>query len=173
MGRVIAIAEKIALISGRVTGWLVPIMMLLIVFEVFMRYIVHRPPMVADEFSAYMLVALAYLGMAYTWRQGGHVRINILVMRFPPRAAFWTHLFSLLVATGFTYMLVHISYQMVAYSFERGLKSSTWILTPLVWPQLTVFIGFVLLFLVVAVDLLAAISKIRHMTAPGGPLNDG
>ena len=42
----------------------------LVVVDVFMRYVMHRPLMVADEISAYMLVALSFLGFAYTWRKG-------------------------------------------------------------------------------------------------------
>jgi len=47
-------------------------MMMLVVVDVFMRYVMRQPLMVSDEFSAYMLVALSYLGFAYTWREKGH-----------------------------------------------------------------------------------------------------
>jgi len=54
------IIEKLASGSGFISGLLVPIMMILIVVEVFMRYVLHRPLMIADEFRADMLVALSY-----------------------------------------------------------------------------------------------------------------
>ena len=54
------IIEKVADFFGYVSGWLVPAMMLLVAVEVFMRYVLHDPAMVADEFSAYMLVGLSY-----------------------------------------------------------------------------------------------------------------
>ena len=88
MKQVGIIIEKVADFLGYVSGWLVPAMMLLVAVEVFMRYVLHDPAMVADEFSAYMLVALSYLGLSYTWRQGGHVRITLLVSRLPVQARF-------------------------------------------------------------------------------------
>ena len=77
--------EKIAYLGGYFSGWLVPLMMMLVVVDVFMRYVMHQPLMVADEFSAYMLVALSFLGLAYTWREKGHVRIEIFVNRLSRR----------------------------------------------------------------------------------------
>ena len=91
------IIDKIANFFGFVSGWLVPLMMLLVAVEVFMRYVLHNPAMVADEFSAYMLVALSYLGLAYTWKQGGHVRITLLVSRLPAKAASWIRLIVLIM----------------------------------------------------------------------------
>ena len=54
MKRLGYIVEKIADIGGYFSGWLVFLMMILVFVEVFMRYVLRRPPMVADEFSAYM-----------------------------------------------------------------------------------------------------------------------
>ena len=42
------IIEKVADFFGYVSGWLVPAMMLLVAVEVFMRYVLHDPAMVAD-----------------------------------------------------------------------------------------------------------------------------
>ena len=161
MRRILDFIERVAVTSGHLAGWLVPLMMILIVVEVFMRYVVHQPPMVADEFSAYLLVALAYIGMAYTWREGGHVRINILTQKLPPRAASWLRLFGILLALVFTWIMVQMSFEMTVYSFERNLKSSTWILTPLRWPYLTVFVGFALLFITILADLVRGVLRIR------------
>lgn len=76
--------DRLANFVGYLSGWLVPIMMMLVVADVFMRYVMRQPLMVADEFSAYMLVTLSFLGFAYTWRQGGHVRVEVLVNYLPP-----------------------------------------------------------------------------------------
>ncbi len=161
MRSIVYFIERVVVTSGHLAGWLVPLMMILIVFEVIMRYIVHQPPMVADEFSAYLLVALAYIGMGYTWRTGGHVRINILTQKLPSRASSWLRFVGILLALIFTYIMVQMSFEMTLYSFARNLKSSTWILTPLRWPHLTVFIGFALMFLTLLADLVRAVLRMR------------
>src|SRR5512143_4109967 len=97
MNRFVSIIEKTAYWAGYLSGWLVPIMMMLVVFDVFMRYVMHRPLMISDELSAYMLVALSFLGLAYTWREGGHVRIEVLVSRFRGKLYDWVRLIGLIM----------------------------------------------------------------------------
>jgi len=161
MRRIGYIIDRIADLVGYFSGWLVPLMMILIAVEVFMRYVLHQPLMVADEFSAYMLVALSYLGLAYTWRQGGHVRISILVSRFPSRVSSWVRLISLIMVLIFLIGLDQAGYKMIMYALKINLRSSTWLTIPLFWPQLTVFIGFILLTLLLVAEIARTIVKIR------------
>ena len=161
MNRLVSTVEKIAYWGGYLSGWLVPIMMMLVVVDVFMRYVLHRPLMVSDEFSAYMLVALSFLGLAYTWRQGGHVRIEIVVTRLSPRVYNWVRLIGLILTFIFMIELDRAAYKMIMYALKIHLRSSTWLMFPLFWPQLTVFIGFVLLTLLLVIDIIRTGMKIR------------
>jgi TRAP-type C4-dicarboxylate transport system permease small subunit len=161
MNRIGSVIDKIADLGGYFSGWLVPLMMILVVVEVFTRYVLDRPLMVADEVSAYMLVALSFLGLAYTWRQGGHVRITILVNRLPGKAAAWVRLIGLIMTFIFMIELDRAAYKMIVYALQINLRSSTWLMFPLFWPQLTVFIGFVLLTLLLVIDIFRTGVKIR------------
>jgi len=161
MKRIGYVIEKIAYLGGYYSGWLVPLMMILVVVEVFWRYVLHQPLMLADEFSAYMLVALSYLGTAYTWRQGGHVRVTVLVSRLPPRASSWIRVIALILIFIFMIELDRVSYKMIVYALQINLRSTTWLMVPLFWPQLTVFIGFILLTLILVIEIARAIVKIR------------
>ena len=158
LGRVI---EGITKISGDFSGWLVVLMMLLLLVEVLMRYVVGQPLGIADEFAAYMLVALVYLGGAYTWKQKRHVRITALTDRLPPRVASWLRLVTLILAFGGSIILILASYGHLAFSFKVGMKSSTWVHTPLQGPQMTLMIGFILLALLLIVEITRAIMSIR------------
>ena len=80
-------------------------MIVLIFVEVFMRYVIGQPPMVADEFSAYMLVALSFIGAAYTWREKGHVRITALVTHLPIPVAKWLRLVTMSLALLFSIII--------------------------------------------------------------------
>jgi len=161
MKRLGNIVESVANLGGYFSGWLVFLMMLLVAFEVFMRYVLHQPPMLADEFSAYMLVALSYIGLSYTWRQKQHVRITILVSRLPPRVASWIRLITLLLVFVFLLGLDQAGYRLIVYSLKMHYRSDTWLATPLVGPHLTVFIGFILLTLLLIIEIARAIMKIR------------
>ena len=161
MKRLDSIVEKVSNVFGYLSGWLVPLMVLLIFFEVFMRYIVRRPPLIADEMSAYMLVAVSFLGIAYTWREKGHVRITALVSRLPAKMASWLRLMTLVLAFIFVVGLIQANYGYLVTSFKFGMVSNSWLRTPLQGPQLTVVVGFVILSLLLMADIARAIKNIR------------
>ena len=160
MKQLAALIEKTAYLAGSLSGWLVPLMMLLVVVDVFMRYLMLRPLMVADEFSAYMLVALSFLGFAYTWREGGHVRVEVLVKCLPPRANAWVRLIGLVLTFLFMLEMDRAAWKMIVYALKMKMRSSTWLMFPLFWPQLTIFVGFVLLTLMLAVDIVRCGAKL-------------
>jgi TRAP-type C4-dicarboxylate transport system permease small subunit len=161
MNRLFYAVEKIAYWGGYLSGWLVPGMMVLVALEVFTRYVLSRPLLLADEFSAYMLVALSFLGLAYTWRQRGHVRITILVSRLSKKRAGWIRLGALIAVFLFVLEMDRSAYKMVVYALQMNMKSSTFLMVPLFWPQMPIFIGFVLLTLLILADILRAARKIR------------
>ena len=153
--------DRLANFVGYLSAWLVPIMMMLVVVDVFMRYVMQRPLMVADEFSAYMLVALSFLGFAYTWRQGGHVRVEVVVNYLPPRLYDWVRLIGLILTFIFMVEMDRVAFKMIAYALQMKMRSSTWMMFPLFWPQLTIFVGFVLLTLMLVGDIVQAGVKLR------------
>ncbi len=161
MRQLSSVIDRIADFVGYLSGWLVPIMMMLVVVDVFMRYVMHRPLMVADELTAYMLVALSFLGFAYTWRQGGHVRVEVVVNYLPPRLYDWVRLIGLILTFLFMLEMDRAAYKMIVYALDLKMRSSTWMMFPLFWPQVTIFVGFVLLTLVLAADIVRIWVKIR------------
>ena len=164
MKRLGHIIEWLADIFGRFSEWLIIILMALVLVEVFFRYVVNRPLMVADEFGGYLLVAIMFLGGAYTWRQKGHIRVTALVERLPLKASIWLRLVTLVIAFIASVMLSIASYNFVMFSFARGMKSSTWLQTPLQGPQLTLLIGFILLSLLLIVEIIKAVTNLRTGT---------
>ena len=46
-------------------------------FEVVMRYVFNRPTGYADQLSEYFLCGIVMMGIAQTFRLGGHVRVEI------------------------------------------------------------------------------------------------
>src|SRR4030042_2254162 len=122
MKRIGIIVDKIAYLGGLFGGWLVPLMMMLVVVDGFMRYVMHRPLMLSDEFSAYMLVALSFLGLAYTWREGGHVRIEVLVSRFRGKFYAWVRLIGVIMTFIFMIELDRAAYKMIVYALQINLR---------------------------------------------------
>lgn len=149
------------IVSGHFSGWLIVLMMVLVLIEVISRYVVHLPLRVADEFSAYMLVTIVFIGAAYTWKEKGHVRIEVVVSRLPTRAAKWLRLITLIGATIFIPVVIKASYDLIAYSFQFGMRSGTWLRTPVGPIQIFIFIGLLLLFVQLIIELVKAVRAVR------------
>lgn len=158
LGRII---ENLADLLGHLSGWLVFLMMALVVFEVFMRYVLKRPPMVADEFAGYLLVAISYLGIAYAFKDNAHVRITFVIDRLSPRLSNWFRLITQIMALFFTILLSKMSYNYLLFSSKLNMRSSTWIRFPLIWPQITLMIGFIILSLFLIVRIVKMIKDIK------------
>lgn len=138
-----------------------PVMMALVIIEVITRYVLRHPLMLADEFSAYMLVGLAFIGLAYTWREKGHVRIEALISRLPIKVSQRLRVATLLIALGYALMLTKVSYDYLAFSFKTHMRSETWLMTPMQVPHMTLAIGFGLLSMVLITEIVKAIRAIK------------
>lgn len=165
MGRLTRVIERIVNFTGHFSSWLVFVMMVLVLVEVLSRYGMRRPLMVGDEFSAYLLVALAFLGSAYTWKRGNHVRITVLAQRLSPRSRSWLRLATLIVAFVFTAAVSQAGYTFMKSSFRYHVSSSSFFRTPLQVPHLTVVLGFVILAMWLLVEIGRAISVLRGAEA--------
>ena len=161
MKLVIRTLERIVNAGGYLAGWLVFLLMWLVSVEVFMRYVLNRPPMVADEFGGYLMVAIGFLALGYTWAEKGHIRITVLVGLLPQRVASWVRLITLVSVFAFVIMLTGTSYEYLAYSFSAGLKSPSVWRFPLQGPQMVIPIGYTLICLLIALTLAQAIMDIR------------
>ena len=70
---------------GKVISLLMIPMIVLMSFEVFMRYILAAPTMWGTEMVSYLFAGYTLLGGAYTLLYGDHVNINVFYSRQSPR----------------------------------------------------------------------------------------
>lgn len=143
-------------ISGDFAGILVFIMMCMIMVEVVTRYVLHFPLTISDELGGYMLVAVTFIGLAFTWKEKGHVRITFIVSRLPDKLQKWLRLISLIIGLILAATLLFASYEFTSYSYSMGIKSFG-LRIPMVWPQLALGIGSLILLLQLIVELIKVI----------------
>jgi TRAP-type C4-dicarboxylate transport system permease small subunit len=155
------IESFITFLSGPVQGWILFLMMILVLVDVATRYVLQNPLSMAEEYGAYMLVAITCMGLAFTWREGSHVRVELLVSRLSPAVQRGLRMITILIAFGFTLFMVIASYQLVSFSFMFGTRSGTWIRTPVAWPQITLIIGTVLLFFQLVIEIIKAVRAVH------------
>lgn len=64
----------------------VAVMMLLTVSDVFLRYAFKNPIPDSQELTEYLMVCVAFLGMAWVAIKGEHITVNLVISRLSPRA---------------------------------------------------------------------------------------
>ena len=147
------------------TGYLAGLVLLGIIVltmaEVVSRYVLKNPLILSDELGGYALVAISCLGLAYCGMEKGHIRITFIVERFNPRNAGWIRLVTLTLGLVFVAVAAWVSWQFLADSFTRNMRSNSMLMTPLKWPQMALPIGFTLFALVMLAQLVKAIQEFR------------
>ena len=99
------------------------------------------------EYSGYFLGILLFAGSGWTFAQGGHIRVQLLMGKLSPKNQYWLDLgctvFALGIASFLAYALVDYSLRTLA----RGTVSYHPSQTPLFYPQLVFALGPCLLAL--------------------------
>ena len=154
---IIKFIEKVTdVLSGHLQAGIIFFLMVLLLVEVLTRYILRSPLSIADEMGGYLLVSITFMGLAYTWKEKGHVRVSLLISRLPDKLAHLLRFITLILATVFTLPLMKACYDLVSDSLLFESRSGSWLRTPLAYPQAILLIGAIILFLQLVAEIIKA-----------------
>ncbi len=109
----------------------------------------------ADDFAGYAMAASAFLGLAYAFRRGAHIRVTLLLGRYPPGWRRVMELALLVIATATSaYLAWHLT-MLTWESFVFDDRAMGIVPTPLWIPQSVMALG-AMVMVVACVDELAA-----------------
>lgn len=123
LNRLISRIEAVAEWSGRATSWLVLGMVLLIGYDVTMRYLFHGGSVGLQELEWHLFALLFLFGAAYTFKHDGHVRVDIFYSseRMGDRGRAWVDLLGgLFFLLPFCLLIIFSSVPFVDYAFSIG-----------------------------------------------------
>ena len=110
--------ERLTEITGRAISWLTVVMVGLVVAVVVMRYFLGLGSIAMQELVTYIHAMVFMLGIAFTLKRGGHVRVDIFYRNFPPRRkALIDLLGGLLFLIPVTVLIIISSWDYVAASW--------------------------------------------------------
>jgi TRAP-type mannitol/chloroaromatic compound transport system permease small subunit len=149
LGTLEAVAQWIGLRLGQVAGLLIVVIMLNVVADVTARYLLRISFAWAFELNLYLMIAAALLGSVYTTAVEGHVRVDLVHERLPPRLRWVTDLGACVVAIIVCALLVWYGGQSAWESLREGEISTQVMQWPLfpsraVIPVAGFFIGFLM-----------------------------
>ena len=83
--RLISAIDKTTNLVGNAVSWLTTIMVIAVVAVVITRYFLQVGSIALQESVTYLHAMIFLLGIAYTLKHGGHVRVDIFYRQFSPR----------------------------------------------------------------------------------------
>jgi TRAP-type C4-dicarboxylate transport system permease small subunit len=159
MHSLVRFIEKITQVfSGIIQGWFILIMMLLVLVDVTSRYVLNDPLSIAEEFGGYLLVTVVCMGLAYAWKERGHVRVEFLIAALPGPLRKWVRLLTLLLAFIFTGFMTVAAWELVETSLMFGTRSGSWLRTPIAYPQIVIILGSAWMFLQLVAEIIKALA---------------
>jgi TRAP-type mannitol/chloroaromatic compound transport system permease small subunit len=176
MGGLLRLIERISGLSGKTTAWLVLPLIAATVYDVVARYVFNAPTQWAFEIAYMAMGAHALLGMAFTLREGGHIRIDAFSQKFSQGTK------ALIDLVGYAVFvlpcLVWITWSLWDYWVKALVThelsgQSAW--NPIIWPfKLVFFVAFVLLVLQILAEIVKAILYLSgSRTSYEGAAGDG
>ena len=137
---------------------------LFITFDIIARRYFGFSSKGTDEMSGYALAVGTSFGFAYVLSVKGHIRVDIILVKFPRWIQGWLNLVALLFLMFFLVIAIWRIWTVVFFSFEYGSRANTVLLTPIGWPQGVWAIGvtiFGLLAFIMTVEALADLLRGR------------
>lgn len=122
----------------------------------------------ANELAGFCLAASTFLALPYAFRHGSHIRVNLLLLRLPPRARRWADLLCLAGGIGLIGYFGYWCLRLVQDSIRFGEVSSGLVGIPLAIPQAAMVIGAVGL-LISMIDELVAVARGKTPSFDSGP----
>ena len=160
----IRVIETLSEWSGRLVAWLSGALVLLICYDVTMRYLFNQTAVWMQELEWHLFAAMFLLGMAYTLKADAHVRVDVWYTRLSARRQAWVNLLgTLLFLLPFCYLVIDRSWNFAMSGYRMGESSPDPGGLPARWLiKFTVPLGFALLLLQGVAEALKAIRVIRN-----------
>ncbi len=85
MRNIVRVIDSISDWSGRIVRWLCVVLILVMIYEVIMRYAFNSPTMWAYETAIMLGAAIYAFAFSYTHRHNAHIRVDIYYRLLSPR----------------------------------------------------------------------------------------
>jgi TRAP-type C4-dicarboxylate transport system permease small subunit len=142
--------DGLYLFAGYAAGFfLVAIFALMMALSLGRQFALNIPS--GDDFAAWCMVAMAFLGLAHTFRRGEMIRVGLLLENLKGRARHAFEVLALAIATLFTAYFTWYAAGMTYDSWRFNDISQGVVAVPMWFPQLG-FAGGLLILLIAIVD---------------------
>lgn len=107
--------------TGRLTSWLILVLVVMIAVEVLLRYTMSLGAVWAQELEWHLLAVITLCGIAYTQKHDAHVRVDIVYQTFSQKTKDWMELLSAaLLMAPMSFYFAWLGIRFVTQSYDMG-----------------------------------------------------
>ncbi len=118
------IFKRIITVAGMGSTALLGIMMMLTVADVVLRYVFNRPLMGSMELTEYLMVCVGTLGLAWCALEGAHIKVEIIVSKFPQRLQKFVDSFNYILLVGVSGLIASQTFMRAGTVRKLGVASA-------------------------------------------------
>ncbi|MBI2162348.1 MAG: TRAP transporter small permease [Candidatus Rokubacteria bacterium] len=161
--RVLGLLDRLAVGMAYLAGAALLVASFYITLDVLGRRFAGVSSAVTDEFGGYALAVGGVWALAFALTTGSHVRIDILLPRFPPRVRGVLNYAAMAAMAFFAAAVAFYSWKLAIESFTTDARAMSILRTPLFVPQTCLALGFTTLAVQATVILLVGlVESLRH-----------
>lgn len=143
------LVNKLCKGGAYLSGFFLVALVLMILTEIFLRSFFDISTMIADEYSGYFYLASIFLGLAYTFNQNAHIRINIVTSKLSRKANRKIDIFAGIITVAVLIFALWRTVLLAYDSYELEMLSEAVSETPIYLTQLAMPVGISLMILAV------------------------
>ncbi len=161
MDRFFRLADRISQGAAALSALILAAMALLILVEIILWNTLEKTTLIADEYSAYGLAAITFLGAGHCLKERAHIRITLVLGLLPPAVARVITALATALTTVFMGYLWWYLFLMVRSSYRYHSTSGTLTNTLLWIPQAIMLVGAACFLLQLVATTIATFAAIR------------
>lgn len=150
---------RLAQACGVLSGLAIVAILIIVCVETVLRQF-RASLLVTDEVAGYLNAAAIFLGLAWTLREGGFIRVEILYDRATGAMRQALRWLIVLTATAFTAVLLWVCTRHVIYAYNRDTRAVSILDTPEWIPQSVMVVGLAILLLQLLAWIVARVRSI-------------
>jgi len=135
--------------TGQAVSWVTVIMILVVTYNVFLRYFLNRPTVWSFDMNYMLGGGMIALGMGFIMKHRENVRIDVISSRFSQKTQLWIEvMFGLLLFTPVFFFISRVYWLDFINAVIIGEKSMQSCWYPPLWPfKLALAAGFTLVLI--------------------------
>jgi TRAP-type C4-dicarboxylate transport system permease small subunit len=162
MEKVAQVIDQLSAFFGRMSGILMIFGVVLIIAEIVVRVVFGSTLYITEEYTAYLMVSVTFLGLAYTLKEKGHIRMVFLHKLIKGgKGRTFLDLYSFLVGFIVFVLITFTTFNYFWDSVISGTRSMQISKTYLAIPQFAMPLGSLLITLQFASEFIKSVIRLR------------